>query len=167
MKQSLKLMIDSSILIEALKGKINAKSILEFLVANKDSIVLFINPFVKNEVVFILIIYLSELSPRTLKKKKNKTKEIMKNEIKKKVLNFLDRFFIELSFNQEQSNITYELCEKYGLLPTDASILATCKHYGIKYLVSLDKDFEEPCKKESIVLIDSIEKLKKILNKNL
>ena len=46
----------------------------------------------------------------------------------------------------------------------DALILSTCKHYGIKYLISLDEDFKKPCKEEGIVLIDSVEKLKEVLN---
>jgi predicted nucleic acid-binding protein len=41
--------------------------------------------------------------------------------------------------------------------------LATCKHYGIRYLISIDTDFPEPCEKEGIVLINSAEKLKGIL----
>ena len=56
--------------------------------------------------------------------------------------------------------------KKYNLKPNDALILATCKHYGIKYLISIDKnDFTIPCKKEGIILIDSVEKLKEVLNK--
>ena len=46
------------------------------------------------------------------------------------------------------------LAEKYikklKLKPNDALILATCKHYGIRYLISLDEDFKEPCKKEGL-----------------
>jgi predicted nucleic acid-binding protein len=42
--------------------------------------------------------------------------------------------------------------KKYGLLPNDALILATCKFYGIKHLISLDRDFEEPCVEEGLEL---------------
>lgn len=162
MKQSLKLMIDSSLLVESLKGKEEAREMLKLLINNKDKIVLFINPFVKNEVIFVLLVYLSKLSPRTLKKKKEKVKEIME-ELKKKVIKFLDTYFTELSFNSEQSNLAYNLCEKYGLLPTDASILATCGYYNIPYIISLDEDFRESCENEGVTLINSIEKLKELL----
>ena len=59
------------------------------------------------------------------------------------------------------------MIDKYNLKTHDALILATCKHYGIKYLVSIDSDFPEPCEKEGIILINSAEKLKEILNQDL
>lgn len=31
---------------------------------------------------------------------------------------------------------------KYGLLPNDALIAATCKHYGINKIATFDPDFE-------------------------
>ncbi len=55
--------------------------------------------------------------------------------------------------------------KKHNLLSNDALILATCKYYRIKYLISIDtSDFKEPCEKEGIVLINSVEKLKEVLN---
>jgi predicted nucleic acid-binding protein len=62
-------------------------------------------------------------------------------------------------------NLAVSYYRKYKLKPNDALILATCKHYGIKYLISIDKDFPEPCEKEGIVLINSVEKLKEFLEK--
>jgi len=53
-------------------------------------------------------------------------------------------------------------CDEYGLLPNDALILATCKHYHIKYLATLDEDFIEPAKKERIKLIMNPEDVKRI-----
>ena len=53
----------------------------------------------------------------------------------------------------------------YNLKPNDAFILATCKYYNISYLISLDDDFQKPCEKEGITLINSAEKLKEILEK--
>jgi predicted nucleic acid-binding protein len=32
--------------------------------------------------------------------------------------------------------------KKYGLLPNDALITATCKHYGIDKVVTFDPDFK-------------------------
>ena len=65
-------------------------------------------------------------------------------------------------FDENAVEIYYK---KYKLKPNDALILATCKHYNIKYLISIDNDFAIPCEKEVIVLIDSVEKLKEVLNK--
>ena len=59
----------------------------------------------------------------------------------------------------------FRVIEHYDLRPNDAIILATCKYYGIKYLISIDNDFPEPCKKEGVVLINSVEKLRKVLKK--
>jgi predicted nucleic acid-binding protein len=34
------------------------------------------------------------------------------------------------------------LIKKYGLLPNDALIAATCKHYGIRKIATFDSDFD-------------------------
>ncbi|WP_230972195.1 PIN domain-containing protein [Archaeoglobus neptunius] len=34
------------------------------------------------------------------------------------------------------------IIEKYKLLPNDALIAATCKHYGIKKIATFDEDFK-------------------------
>ena len=70
--------------------------------------------------------------------------------------------FLFLSDNILIEQDAISLMDDYGLLPNDAIILATCKFYGIKYLIIFDKDFEEACKEEGIVLINSIEKLEGI-----
>ena len=36
----------------------------------------------------------------------------------------------------------WNMVEKYGLLPNDALIVATCKYYGIKKIATLDEDFK-------------------------
>ncbi|MBO8180825.1 MAG: PIN domain-containing protein [Archaeoglobus sp.] len=38
-------------------------------------------------------------------------------------------------------NASIEISWKYGLLPNDALIAATCKHYGIKKIATFDDDF--------------------------
>ncbi len=35
-----------------------------------------------------------------------------------------------------------EIIQKYGLLPNDALIVATCKYYGIKKIATFDEDFK-------------------------
>jgi predicted nucleic acid-binding protein len=70
-----------------------------------------------------------------------------------------------LSLGYEIKEIAEKYIKTYKLATNDAIILATCKHYGIKYLISLDEDFKKPCKEEGIVLIDSVEKLKEVLDK--
>ena len=36
----------------------------------------------------------------------------------------------------------FDVIKSYGLLPNDALIAATCKHYGIKRIATLDEDFK-------------------------
>ena len=36
----------------------------------------------------------------------------------------------------------FEIVKSYGLLPNDALIAATCKHYGIRKIATFDEDFK-------------------------
>jgi len=47
-----------------------------------------------------------------------------------------------LELNVQIFEISYLFSKKYGLLPNDALIAATCKHYGIKKIATFDQDFE-------------------------
>jgi predicted nucleic acid-binding protein len=119
--------------------------ILENYKANK--LVPCVNLIVENEVIYILFF------------KKKSAFDL------KGFLHFLRGFqFLEINF--EIRNLYKNFILEYNLRPNDALILATCKYYGIKYLISVDKkDFTVPCEKEGIILIDSVEKFKKILEK--
>ncbi len=134
--------IDSSVIIEALKreGLKKARIIMDLLTAN--NIVPFINFIVINEVIYVLC-------------------------FKKKLMEFDE--ILEFLFNFERLNITkqtedlaIDYMKNYNLKPNDALILATCKHYGIPYLISLDEDFKTACEREGIVLIDDVDKLKEV-----
>ena len=66
-----------------------------------------------------------------------------------------------LVINESVVSLANNYIIKYGLLPNDALILATCKYYGIDALVTLDEiDFKEPCKKEKIRLVSDINSLR-------
>ncbi len=130
--------VDSSIIIETLKG--NEKAVNIFNILEKiDKLDLFINQTVVSESVFQL----------TYKRK------FLIDEIKE----IFDNFYF-LRDNESIIELAFYLMNRYNLKPNDALILATCKQYNISYLISLDSDFKEPCKKEGIILIDSVEKLK-------
>jgi len=141
----MKFFIDSNIIIESLKedGLKEAYEILNTLIHFR--VIPFINFIVLNETIFILC----------YKRKLLNLKE---------VLNFLSNF-IKLSLNESIEQMAINYMETYNLKPNDALVLATCKHYNIPYLLSLDEDFKEACEKESLTLIDSVEKLKRVLNK--
>jgi len=88
--------------------------------------------------------------------------ELVKNVDKSPLYAVLGRF-LYLPDNVLIGEDAVTLMEIYGLLPNDAIILATCKFYGIKYLISFDSDFREACGGEGIILIDSKEKLDEII----
>ena len=144
----MKMFIDSNVFIEYSKGKNTAVRLLESVAENN----LFINGIVYSEVAYIFLRVSSQQSYFDLKK----NKEIVKRE----GLHFLSTLFPVLSttkileINADIIFLANSYLVKYGLLPNDALILATCKYYGIEHLVSLDKDdFEIPCKNEKIRLI--------------
>ena len=144
----LKIFVHSCIFIQSFKKPPTqeALELMDLILKNykEGRINPYINLVVENEVIYVL----------TFKKKS-------KFDLKS-LFRFITAFqFLEITF--EIRNLYKSFIENYHLKPNDALILATCKHYGIKYLISIDSDFPEPCEKEGIVLIDSPEKLKEIL----
>jgi len=123
-----RIFLDSSILVESLKGNDSAVKIIEAL--KEKEVLLVINPIVFSEVTYLFMKYVFSM------------------------LNSLAMFDV----NAETVSIAEELMLNYNLLPNDALILATCKYYGIKYLASLDTDFEKVCEAEKINLINNPEK---------
>ena len=56
---------------------------------------------------------------------------------------FLREFEIEfLAIPEEGIETASSLARKYKLLPNDALIAATCKHYGLNKIATFDPDFE-------------------------
>jgi predicted nucleic acid-binding protein len=96
---------------------------------------------------------MSGVSPLRLKTS-SRISEILKEH---EPLEFIHNFKV-LDMDEEIINKSNYFMINYNLLPNDALIFATCRIYGIKYLVSFDSDFQEICKKEEIVLINSMEK---------
>lgn len=54
------------------------------------------------------------------------------------VLNFFDIVVI----HPVNHFAMFEIIKSYGLLPNDALIAATCKHYGVKKIATFDGDFK-------------------------
>ena len=141
-----RIFIDSNIFIETIKaeGLKEAKEIWHEILRNYLKVHFFINLIVKNEVIFHLC---------------TRRKLISFNEIR----NLLESFS-SLELCSEVENLSLTMIEKHKLKPNDAIILSTCKYYGVPYLISLDSDFEKPCKEEGVELINSPEKLKEVLS---
>ena len=141
-----KIFLDSSVLIEYLKGnKIGfyKSLILDF---NND---FFINDIVVSEYLYYILGFSSGVSPRTLQQKK-KIKETLEKETK--IISTIKDFKF-ISADENILVIVPEYMSLYNLLPNDAIILATCKLHGTK-LASHDSDFIIPCRDENIELIN-------------
>ncbi len=146
----MKAFIDSCILIETFKenGIEKANEIFEVILNAMFNLenVFFVNAIVYSEVIYKLI-----------------TKRKVKKEIEEEFIFRLFEIFEWLDLPYSIKTKAIYCYKKYNLKPNDALILATCKYYGIKYLISIDTDFLIPCEKEEIVLINSAEKLKEVL----
>ncbi len=154
----MKMFIDSNLFIEHSKGNSKAVEILENVLGNRE---VYINDVVYSEVAYIFIRANSGKNYFELKKDRR--------TVANAGLNFLNKLFPLLRLtkflevNENVIALANDYIIKYGLLPNDALVLATCKFYEVDCLVSLDEeDFREPCEKENIRLISDIKVLNKI-----
>ena len=148
----MKIFIDSSILVEYLKG--NQTALLEQLISSKHE--LYTNTIVYSEFIFYYLAIVGEKSPLTLKENQ-RIKEIIQKYDPIDIFSY----FTILPIESEITLLSYDYMQKFNLLPNDALILATTKLNDIEYLASFDKnDFQQPCKAERITLIMSTEKFK-------
>ena len=132
--------MDSSIIVKGLKKDNTALEMIKLLVKVIDKVEPCINVIVLSETIYQLT-YKRKFSLEELEA-------------------FLTRFrFLEVG--RSIGNLALKYMKFYKLKPNDALILATCKYYSIKYLVSLDSDFIAPCYEEEITLINSPEILEK------
>ncbi|ASJ12302.1 type II toxin-antitoxin system VapC family toxin [Thermococcus thioreducens] len=137
-------LVDTSVIVEYLKGNPQAiASISKLLDGNN---VLFINPAVFSEVIYVMMGYYSGRAPKTIKENpKRLPKEL---DMVFQVLS--DYAFVEIT--RGTIEIAKELIEKYAMLPNDALILATCIEHGFA-LATLDDDFKLPAENEGVPII--------------
>ena len=139
-------MVDSSVIIEALKGNPVAKRVLQSIENDPK----FINPIIFSEVLFVFLKLVTGKSYLTLR---GNPKEIEKHRDKlEKAYLYLRDNFSELPLTEEIEERAFEFVLNYGLLPNDAIILSTAKFYGLA-LVTLDEDFLFPARSEEVEVI--------------
>ena len=151
MTESTKIFVDSSVIVEYLKENERAVNLMDTIL-NRTDLEVYINDIVYSEVAYVYIRTKSGKSHLTLKKSKSLV-SIIGKEFLSSAYPLLDvpNFLV---VNKDVISIANDFIEKYGLLPNDALILATCKYYKIGYLAILDvEDFKKPCEEERIVLI--------------
>lgn len=143
-----KIFLDSSVLIEYLKG--NQTNFYELLISNLSN-TFFINDIVVSEYLYYILGFSTGVSPRTLQQK-GKIKSTIESE--SKIINTINNFNF-ISANEKILVDAPRLMSKYNLLPNDAIILATCKLHQTK-LASHDSDFIIPCENENIELLRDV-----------
>lgn len=142
----LKAFVDSNVIINHLEGKLDLSEL-------RGKYTLYTNAIIFSEV---FMVYLKAITGKKSYELKKNPELIIEKKDELEELSMLFEIFEELEINKEVRSLAYEFIKKYGLLPNDALILATCKFYGVKQLISFDGDFERACKKEGIELIDSV-----------
>jgi predicted nucleic acid-binding protein len=123
--------IDSNIFIGILEGEENAKKVF-----NSD-LKLYKNSLISSEVIYIYLKAVTNKKSYVLKKNPEEITRINLNKIEE-LLDLAET----LPMNKEIEDLSFEIIKKYGLLPNDALIAATCKHYGIRNIATFDRDFE-------------------------
>ncbi len=139
-----KVVIDTNVLVNFfLKTDLTerAKNTIKFTLTEYSPVV-FTNIF--EETTFILI--REELAHKGIVRFYDQRDFIEKNgysnlSVYRKFFEFLKKFNILILENKCDINDFQSIMEKYNLLPNDALIAATCKHYGIKKIATFDEDF--------------------------
>jgi len=153
----MKVFVDTSFFIDFFRGKKEAKEIYEQIVSEE----LYTSLNVLEETTYILM-KLKAFDLTGIKEHYDLIKELKKNEkVYGDCFNLSKEFFYSLlKWSVTVLSITLswddvlEVMEKYHLLPNDALIAATCKHYGIKKIATFDPDFKEVDFLEVIELVE-------------
>ena len=145
--------VDTDVIIEHLGGNI------DLLTLREKFDVLYSNSIVFSEALMVYLKALTGERPYTLKHNPN-----IIRDLREELLDFSGFFglFIDLEINRAVETLAVEYMIKYGLLPNDALILATCKFYDVKYLISFDSDFANACESEGISLISDPEEITRL-----
>ena len=137
--------LDSSVILRYFLGDSTAKDIIE------NSLRFAINAIVFSEVSFNLLklIYIEKCGGYRFYDMKSSLSMLNYDILKGyKIINsFLDELSKEdrlvfLPITMEIMKEASEIATKYGLLPNDSLIIATCRHYGIDTIATFDEDFK-------------------------
>ena len=152
-------MVDSNVIIEYMKDNPEAVNIVNFIKNNPNN-EYYLTLDTIEEILYVLIRHFSKKSYWDLKN----NPEIAKNTYKKVIP--LIRYILKSIFNialqtENTHEILFNVCEKYGLLPKDALLLAICIEKNINNLITLDKDFHNLNIEENINIISTYKELGK------
>ena len=144
------LFLDSSLIVEHIKGNRPENDLLEHLLGYDFD--LLISPIIFSEVMFNFLTIHAGKSGLAIKKSKAIGSIMSENNPMMILKNFK---FVNPQYDLQVDAI--RLMRSYNLLPNDALILSHCISSDFKYVASYDSDFIIPCQQEGITLINSIE----------
>ena len=129
----MKVFFDSNVFLHHLAGTSQkATELLERVESGEISG--YVNDVVVSEVIYGYLRATTDLKPHRLRK------EILKLNFDLSPVKELLEMFSILPCNYGAGIV--EIIEKYRILPNDALIAATCKHYGIRRIATFDEDFK-------------------------
>ena len=127
--------VNSSLFLKILEGDVKAKETFLSLYRTEK---LYRNAIVYSEVIYVWIKLVT--GKRSFELKKVPEKVIGTCSEIGNIRAFLD-LAQSLPLSAEIENLAEEIMQNYGLLPNDALIAATCRHYGIRKIATFDEDF--------------------------
>ena len=148
------LFLDSNVFVEYLKGNPSASKLLSTLMDGNSR--LFTNEAVYNEVLFAYLRSNIE-GYWALKKSQNDVKKVSRTFISQVLPLLSSTSFLDTTY--EITLMSIEFTAEYGLLPSDALILATAKYYGLDGIVTLDSDILSIAPREGLLAISKVEDL--------
>ncbi len=128
---------DTTLFLKVLEGDGVARELFRELYRKER---LYRNAVVFSELMFVWLKSITGKKSYELRK----SPDILKSAILsfKKIEPFLNLSH-SLPITQEIEFLAMEISAQYGLLPNDALIAATCRHYGINKIATFDEDFEK------------------------
>ncbi len=135
----MRVFVDSSIILAFLAGQDNKARELVREIENH-TITGYINPLVIDEVIHGYLRLTTKLSSKRIRQLLARKDRNLINIIESDILPVLE-LFISLPLIAEPIEI-FRFMEEYGLMPADALIAITCKHYEINTIATLDEDFK-------------------------
>jgi len=127
--------IDSNVILRHLSGDRRAKRIVDWVESGR--VIGYVNQVVASEVLYVYIKLMAGKPAYRLKEEPATVKQVDLTPVCK-VLSL----FEELPSSHEVTTGAIDLIRKYGLLPNDAIIASTCKHYGVGKIATFNSDFK-------------------------
>jgi len=130
--------IDSNVIVRYFVGDLEAKKLLDPIIDGE--VEGFINEVVFSEVIFLTIRLITGRGAYELKREPELVKKALK-QMRDKV-DFINMYFNEVEVSEAVKEHALKVMENHGILPNDALIAATCRHYGLEVIATFDEDFK-------------------------